>query len=72
MWNVTKMLTEQWCQAVEQDGYSGPLVRLALRGQLPSGVNETDPRVVEDLRRCRADRDLRLMQVREAIGNRAA
>lgn len=55
MWTVTKMLTEDWCEAIELERYAGPLSRRALTGGLPSGVDLANPRVGEYLRRCRSE-----------------
>lgn len=52
MLTATKMLTEDWCVAVEAEEFAGPLSQLAAQGELPAGVNVSDPRAMEHLRRC--------------------
>jgi hypothetical protein len=53
MGSVTKMLTGEWCEAIDGERCAGPLSRMAARGQLPDGVDPSDPHVARRVRACR-------------------
>jgi hypothetical protein len=54
MWRVTKILTEDWCDAIEAEGFAGPLSRLAVNDKIPMGVNLSEPRAAQCLESCKA------------------
>jgi hypothetical protein len=53
MGSVTKMLTGEWCEAIDEERCAGPLSRMAARGQLPDGVDAGSAEVARRVRACR-------------------